>query len=110
VSTECNKTSADACTYVACKEDKTYAKPCVEETLVCGVPVTDDTTIVAAAAASASAALIAGIICAVVVLGGVVGGATVAVYNGAGDDGMSNTSNNPLYLESGNSGTNPLAV
>jgi hypothetical protein len=109
VSRTCNKTSADPCVYVACKEDDTLKTPCVEETLVCGVPIDDTTTIVAAAVGSASAAVIAGVICAVVVATGVVGGAAVAIYRQTDGEGATNISNNPLFIESGNSGTNPLA-
>jgi hypothetical protein len=105
----CNSTGG-ACDYTSCSEDKTLTNPCKTVALTCGVPIDNTETIVVAAAAASSAALIAGIICAVVVLGGVVGGATVAVYSGGNDDGMTNTSNNPLYSESGNSGSNPLSM
>jgi len=110
ISTTCNKTSPGACVYVSCKEDKTLVTPCVEEALVCGVPIDDTTTVVAAAVGSASAAVIAGVICAVVVASGVVGGTAVAIYRQGDDQGVTNISNNPLFVQSGNSGTNPLAT
>jgi len=110
ISVTCNKTSTDACAYVACKEDKSLAKPCVEETLVCGVPIDDTTTIVAAAVGATSAAVIAGIIAAVVVATGVAGGAAVAVYRSTDGDAAPTIANNPLFVASGNSQTNPLAT
>jgi hypothetical protein len=111
ISLTCNKTQgADACVYTSCSEDKTLATPCKEEQLVCGVPIDDTQTIVAAAVGSASAAIIAGVICAVAVATGVVGGAAVAIYRQGDDDGMVNISNNPLFVASDQSGTNPLAA
>jgi hypothetical protein len=111
ISRTCNKTSAaDTCVYVECSEDKTLATPCVEEALVCGVPIDETTTILAAAVTSASVAVVAGIICAVVVATGVVGGAALAIYQQTDGEGATNISNNPLFIESGNSGTNPLAT
>jgi hypothetical protein len=110
ISVTCNKTGSESCVYVACKEDKKLTNPCVKEKLVCGVPIDDTTTVVAAAVGSASAAVIAGVICAVVVATGVVGGAAVAIYRQTDGEGATNISNNPLFVESGNSGTNPLAT
>jgi len=96
--------------YASCKEDKTLTQPCVQETLVCGVPIDDTTTIVAAAVGSASAAVIAAVVCAVVVGGGVVGGAAVAIYRQTDGEGVATVSNNPLFIDSGNSGINPLST
>jgi hypothetical protein len=110
VSVTCNKTSTASCVYASCKEDKTLAQPCVEETLVCGVPIDDSSTVVAAAVGSASAAVVAGVICAVVVASGVVGGTAVAVYRSGDDTTEGTVANNPLFQASGYSGENPLAV
>jgi hypothetical protein len=110
ISLTCNKTKTDACVYTSCSEDKTLTTPCKEEQLVCGVPIDDTETIVAAAVGSASAAIIAGVICAVAVATGVVGGAAVAIYRQGDDEGMVNISNNPLFVASTSSATNPLSV
>jgi hypothetical protein len=110
ISVSCNKTSTDACVYAACKEDPTLVTPCVQETLVCGAPIVDSTTIVAAAVGSASAAIVAGAVCAAVVVTGVAGGAAVAVYRQTDGEGVMAIGNYPLFVASGNSGSNPLAT
>jgi predicted ribosomally synthesized peptide with SipW-like signal peptide len=98
--------SNETCTFSGCVEDKN--KPCKIETLKCAAIV--DTAVIAATTAAISAALIAGIICGVVVLGGVAGGATFAYYNSQEDSGMTSVMNNPLFVDAGTSGTNPLSA
>jgi hypothetical protein len=98
-------TNNDTCTFTGCVEDKN--KHCKEDKLNCVGIV--DTAVIALTTAAVSAALIAGIIAAVVIFCGVAGGATFAFYSKMDDSGMANVQNNPLFVDNGSSGTNPLA-
>jgi len=67
-----------------------------------------DTAGIIAGAAVGTAALI-GIILAIVAFLGLGGVATYGIYSTWKSDPEATTQNNPIYAESGNSGTNPLA-
>jgi hypothetical protein len=95
----------DTCTFTGCVEDN--KKPCKVDKLDCAGIL--DTTLIAATTAAVSAAVIAGIIAAVFILCGVAGGASFAFYRKMDDSGMANVQNNPLFVDTGSSGTNPIA-
>jgi hypothetical protein len=97
----------DTCTFTGCVEDPDPKKQCKEEKLKCAAIL--DTAVIAVTTAAISAALIAGIIAAVVILGGVAGGATFAYYRNQDDAGMANVQNNPLFVDTGTTGNNPLS-
>jgi len=99
------------CSFTRCLEDRSKKNdplyPCTEEKIECGAAILDSTVI--AVASVLSAGVIAAIIAAVVLFGGLATGATLAIYQRTGDDSVANVSNNPLFIESGSSGTNPLS-
>jgi hypothetical protein len=98
--------SNESCTFTHCDEDhKKNQSPCQTDKLHCAAIL--DTAIIATTAA-VSAALIAGIIVAVVLLCGVASGATIAIYRKMDEAGMSKVHNNPLFVDSACSGSNPL--
>jgi hypothetical protein len=98
----CGENSTAPCTYYSCDEDK---DTCQEEALVCGIAV--DTTVLVGSVLGTAA--IAGIIIAVVIIfAGVTGGTAYAVYQSGAGDGATSTASNPLYVDDGNSGDNPL--
>jgi hypothetical protein len=96
------------CVFTECVEEEDVNKRCRIEELVC-VPVLDTSVIVAATASAISAAVIAGIIVGVILFGGVASGATLAYLRRYGDDSVAHVGNNPLFVDSGLSGTNPIA-
>jgi len=103
----CNTTTHSHCEFTYCTEETTKKdEPCQSEVLACGAPLLDNTVVVATAAAL-SAAAIAGI----AIAGFLVGGAAavgVAVARRNEDSEANNVGNNPLYVKSGNEGSNPM--
>jgi hypothetical protein len=96
------------CVFTECVEEEDETKRCRTTDLVC-VAVIDTAVIVAATASAISAAVIAGIIVGIILFGGVTTGATLAYLRRYGDDSVAHVGNNPLFVSSGLSGTNPIA-
>jgi len=103
----CNSTKnnqEDKCQLVSCTENPDEI--CQIKKLACGAPL--DITTVAVAASISAAALVGIIIGAAALFSGIAAGGAVAYRQLNNGEGMTNTANNPLYVESKDQGQNPL--